>query len=130
MRSGGRPPWRNRPVACPGGRRARQEIDQRRHLGGADLFAVRRHVAAAGRAVADLVDELAAQSVECRRLVRSGPRFPPRAFQGVTVAAVLVLEHDRPLQLPAACILRTMSTGTGSPLQAVICGDQGDVAPW
>ena len=124
LSGGQRPPCR--PSA---GRRpqARQEIDQGRHLVRADLLAVRRHVAAAGRAIADLVDELAGrQSRTDARQVRAA--LPAAAFQGVTVAAVLVLEHDGPLELPRGAP-RTMSSGTGSPLQADICGDQGEVPP-
>ena len=78
---------------------ARQEIDQGRHLVRADLLAVRRHVAAPGRAVADLVDELAGRQA-CADARQVRPAFPAAAFQGVTVAAVLVLEDHGPLELP------------------------------
>jgi hypothetical protein len=41
-----------------------EEIHHRAHLGRLDLFAVCRHVAAAGRAIADLIDELIARQAD------------------------------------------------------------------
>ena len=49
------------------GPQAHQEIDERVHLGRAHLLAVGGHVAAAGRAVADLVDELVARQAGADR---------------------------------------------------------------
>ena len=83
------------------GPQADQEIDQRVHLGRADLLAVGRHVAAAGRAVADLVDELVARQLGADRR-QIGPAPAADAVERVAVAAVLVLKHERALQLDAA----------------------------
>ena len=58
------------------GPQASEELGQGGHLGGVDLLAVGRHVAAAGRAVAHLVDKLVARQ-RWPTVDRSGPRRPP-----------------------------------------------------
>src|SRR5947209_14085514 len=75
-----------------------QELDQGAHLGRLDLLAVGRHVAAAGRAIADLIDELITRQAHANSTqVRS--TTAPDAFQRVAVAALFVLEHNRSLKL-------------------------------
>ena len=96
-----------RPVRRP---QARQEIDQRRHLVRADLLSIGRHVAAAGRAVADLVDELVGRQ-PCADQRQVGAALPADALEGVAVAAILVLKDHGPLQLPRRAS-STMSSGT------------------
>ena len=62
-------------------------------------------------------------------VVRSG-RVGRRAVQGVAVAAVLVLEHQRPLQLQRACCAGPCAPGPGRRSRRSSRGDQGDVTPW
>ena len=105
-------PARLRPAAWPGGRRLTRKSTRAVISARADLLAVGRHVAAAGSAVADLVDELIArQAAADVRQVRAAScrRCPPgRGSCGSPCS-----ETRRPLATPAACIRRTMSSGTG-----------------
>src|SRR5262249_13004810 len=67
------------------------------HLGWADFLAVRRHIAAAWSAVADLVDQLVARQ-PCADRCQVGSALAAAALEGVAVAAVLVLEQGGTLQ--------------------------------
>ena len=89
----------------PSGRRAGRagavptETRPGRHLVRAHLLAIGRHVAAAGRAVADLVDQADRGVSRVPTLVRSGPRFPPRPSRAWQLRQFLYLKHQRALQL-------------------------------
>src|SRR5262249_57906919 len=71
------------------------ERDQRVHFGGAQILSVRRHVAAA---LQDLTYELIARLAR-RDTVERGAALASLTVQTVAGAALLVLEHQRPLQL-------------------------------
>src|SRR6516165_3826557 len=74
-----------------------QKINQCSHLGGANLLAVCRHITAARRTVADLVDQLVVRQPRAHRgQVGSAPAAD--ALEGVAVTAVLVLEQGSALQ--------------------------------
>src|SRR5262249_42411356 len=61
-------------------------------------------------------------------VVRSGPRWPPMPSKAWQLRQDLFWNIRAPCSVSGE-LLRTRSSGIGSPLQAVICGDQGDVAP-
>src|SRR6202007_3312461 len=68
------------------------------HFRRGDLLAVGRHVSAARRAIADLVDKLVPRhTVADERQVRSA--LAALAFESMAIAAILVLEHDCALEL-------------------------------
>src|SRR6516165_9508755 len=61
--------------------------------------------------------------------VRSGPRRPPLPSRAWQLRQLLLWNSAAPWSRNGV-LSRTRRSGTGSPLQAVIFGDQGDVAPW
>src|SRR5262249_31437609 len=71
--------------------------DQGGHLSRADLLAVRRHVAPARGAVADLVNQLVARQPRADRR-QVGAALAAAALEGVAIPAGLVLEHEGALQ--------------------------------
>src|SRR6516225_3026202 len=62
-------------------------------------------------------------------VVRSGPRRPPWPSRAWQLRQFLFWNTRAPCNRSGE-LLRTSCSGTGSPLQAVISGDQGDVTPW
>src|SRR5262249_13575712 len=63
------------------------------------------------------------------RVVRSGPRRPPVPANAWQLRQFLLWNKAAPWRRNGV-LFRTRPSGTGVPLQAVICGDQGEVAPW
>src|SRR5262249_7224086 len=61
--------------------------------------------------------------------VRSGPRCPPLPSRAWQLRQFLLWNSAAPWRR-SGVLSRTMRSGIGSPLQAVIFGDQGEVAPW
>src|SRR4051794_24553098 len=61
-----------------------EKLDQGAHLGRLHLLAIGRHVAAARRAVADLIDELIARQADTDA-AQVGAATAPGAFEGVAV---------------------------------------------
>ena len=60
--------------------------------------------------------------------VRSGPRWPPMPSRAWQLRQFLFWKTTAPCSCSGVLSL-TMCSGTGSPLQAVMFGDQGAVAP-
>ena len=82
----------------------REERDERRDLGRAQVLAVRRHVAAA---LQDLPDQLVAR--ESRRdVVERRPAQAALAAERVAVAALLALHQQRALQLERRAALEVL----------------------
>src|SRR5262245_34312413 len=80
------------------GSQINEEVNQGAHLGGFDLLTIGGHVAAARRAVADLINELVACQARADAAQVRSPAASD-AFQSMAIAALLVLEDDRALQL-------------------------------
>ena len=81
----------------------RKEVDECRHLRGADLLSISGHLAAprrslrSRRSVADLVNQLVPREAHSdQRQIR--PPSAADALQRMTIPAILVLKHDRALQ--------------------------------
>ena len=98
-----------------------EEGDERRRLGGTQVLAVGRHVAAA---LDDLADELILRQAH-GHVVERGPRSPPAVAERMAVAALLGLEHERALPLERRACRSSRCSGIGSPLHASMCGLQG-----
>ena len=91
---------------------ADQELDQGGHLGRLHLLAVGRHVAAARRAVADLIDELVARQADADR--RSGrDRDGRRCLPGRGSCGSSCSGARRPLAVATACSLAPGPPGSG-----------------
>src|ERR1700742_3449227 len=78
-----------------------QELDQCRSLGGAEILAVRRHVAAA---LQHLPNQLILRETRCHK-IQGGPTLSAHAGNRVAVAALLRLKDDCALAFEWACIV-------------------------
>src|SRR5262249_21356712 len=71
----------------------RQKIDDSRHLGRLHLLGVRWHIAASGRAIADLIDQLVASQARSDKC-QVWAALTAAPFECVTIATVLILEYE------------------------------------
>src|SRR5262249_29298299 len=102
------------------------ERDERVDFGGAEILAVSRHVAAPPQ---DLADELPA-SLTRRDTVEGRPALSSSAAEAVARPALLVLEHERALQLERRTALDVLHRcGGGGPRLHLRRPRHGDAEP-